>query len=144
MVFQGGYPAWKAAFGPGVMGLEPYAPAATGSVIESGPDGDTITVASFQSLMKSAPGSVHLIDVRDPVEFDAGAMQGSVNIPIDELEDQVDELPGDKPILFICSTGARSGEAYDIVKLLREEAKVYFLDAEVTYDKAGAYTIVAN
>ncbi len=141
-VFQGGYPAWKKAFGEGVKGMEPLA--AGKAAIEAGPEGDTITVASFQAILKDAPDSIYLYDVRDKAEFAQGSMAGAINVPIDELEDMVADLPSDKPIVFVCSTGARSGEAYDIVKLMREEMKVYFLDAEVTYQEDGSFKMAQN
>jgi hypothetical protein len=39
-------------------------------------------------------------------------------------------------------TGARGGEAYDMVQLLRPELKVYFLNAAVKFAKDGSHTIV--
>ena len=35
-----------------------------------------------------------LIDVRTPVEFEAGHIPGAVNLPLDELKGTLDELPG--------------------------------------------------
>ena len=61
-------------------------------------------------------------------------------MPINELEKKVGSLPLDKPVVFFCSTGARSGEAYDTVKLLRDEVKAYFLDADIKFAEGG-YTI---
>ena len=48
----------------------------------------------------------------------------------------------DKPVVFFCSTGARSGEAYDTVKLLREDVKAVFLDADIKFAGDGRYTMV--
>jgi len=145
-VFQGGYPEWVKAYGKGVTGLAPYAETSgnTGPAITVGEDGDTITMTSFNAIMANDRNSIHLIDVRDPSEFAAGSMQGAVNIPVEELVDRVAELPSDKPIVFVCSTGARSGEAYDIVKLENEEMMVFFLDAEITYHPDGGYEWAAN
>jgi len=141
-VFQGGYPEWKMAFGPGPKGNEPFAMA--GGAIEAGPEGDTITVASFNAIMKDKPGSIYLYDVRDKAEFAKGSMPGAINLPVEMLEDKIEALPTDKPIVFVCATGARSGEAYDIVKLLKETMKVYFLDATVTYKDGGNYELAQN
>lgn len=63
-------------------------------------------------------------------------------MPVDEVEKKVQSLPTDKPIVFVCATGARSGEAYYMVQDMRPELKkVYYLDAECTYEKDGSYTI---
>ncbi len=142
-VFQGGYPEWKKAYGKGAMGNKPYAMPKSGA-IEVGPEGDTITVASFQAIMKDNPDSVYLYDVRDAAEFARNPVPGAVNLPVDALENKVGTLPTDKPIVFICSTGARSGEAYDIVKMLKEDMQVYFVDATTTYGKDGKHMFVQN
>ncbi len=145
-VFQGGYPEWVKVFDKGVSGQEPYAQTSrnTGPAITVGADGDTITVESFAAVMTNDRNSIHLIDVRDASEFASGAMPGALNIPVEELVDLVADLPTDKPIVFVCATGARSGEAYDIVKLEKEEMEVLFLDAEVTYKKDGNYEVIPN
>ena len=80
--------------------------------------------------------------MRDPDEFAAGHFQTAVNIPVGELEEKVDTLPADKPIVFVCSTGARSGEAFYMLQDMRPELKeVYYLEAEATYNQDGSYTI---
>jgi len=83
-----------------------------------------------------------LVDVRDPDEYAAGTFKTAVNIPTDELEKKIKVLPRNKPVVFVCNTGARSGEAYYMVQDLRPEMKnVYYLEAECTYKKNGSYTI---
>ena len=110
--------------------------------LQLGPDGDAVTIDSFKAVVAQSPDTIHIIDVRDPAEFEQGHIAGAVNLSIDDLEDKVAELPSDKPIVFVCSTGARSGEAYDIVKLLREDLEVYFINAEITYNPDGTQTYV--
>jgi rhodanese-related sulfurtransferase len=82
--------------------------------------------------------------VRDPEEFATGSFKNAVNIPVNTLDKKIATLPTDKPIIFFCTTGARGGEAYDMVQLLRPELKVYFLDAAVKFAKDGSYTIVTK
>jgi rhodanese-related sulfurtransferase len=92
--------------------------------------------------MEENPQSIMLIDVRDPDEYAAGSFETAVNIPTDELEKKISTLPTDKPIVFVCSTGARSGEAYYMVQDIRPELKkVYYLEAETTYNKDGSVKI---
>jgi rhodanese-related sulfurtransferase len=72
-------------------------------------------------------------------------MKSAVNIPVDELEKRVKTLPDDKPIIFVCSTGARSGESYYMLQDMRPELKeVYYLEAECTFKKDGSYKIKAT
>ena len=83
-----------------------------------------------------------LIDVRDPDEYAAGSFKTAVNIPTDELEKKIPTLPTDNPIVFICNTGARSGEAFYMLQDIRPEMKkVYYLEAETIYSKDGSVKI---
>ncbi len=80
--------------------------------------------------------------MRDPDEYAAGAFKSAVNIRTDELEKKIATLPADKPIVFVCNTGARSGEAYYMVQDVRPELKkVYYLEAETIYDQDGSVKI---
>ena len=140
-----GHPDWlklygapKVAAAPAVAGGAPTA----GVRIEPGKEKGSISTASFERIMKENPGALMLIDIRDPKEYAAGTMKGAVNIPMAELDKKLASLPAGKPIVFICSTGARSGEGYDTAKLLRPELEAYFLDAKVSYNADGTWSIV--
>ena len=98
--------------------------------------------AWFERTIKENPGALVVVDIRDQKEYAAGTIKGAINIPMDELAQKIGSLPANQPIVFICSTGARSGEAYDTAKLLRAELDVYFLDAKVRYGGDGTFNIV--
>ncbi len=49
-----------------------------------------------------------LIDVRSPVEFNMGALDGAVNMPVENFQTLKDDIDNTKPILLYCRTGARS------------------------------------
>ena len=48
-----------------------------------------------------------LLDVRTPVEVEAGTISGAINIPVDELRSRLNELSKDKEILVFCQVGLR-------------------------------------
>ncbi len=127
-----GYPAWKQAFG------SDQAP-----MIESGKEDGTISLASFNNIMKKAPESILLVDVRDPDEYAGGTISGAINIPIDAMEKEMENLPGDRPIVFFCGTAGRAGEAYDMLQMFKPQLKAYFLNAEVTLTGDGKYAAKA-
>jgi rhodanese-related sulfurtransferase len=135
-----GYPAWEKAYGPGPAGDEPGG-AAKAPAIEQGKEAGSITVSSFERIFKEAPGTIALIDVRDPGEFASGTFKGAVNLPINSLEKQIDKLPTDKPIIFFCGAAGRGGEAHDMAKLLKPTLKTYFINAEIQWKKDGSYTM---
>lgn len=56
-------------------------------------------------------GSVQIVDVRWPNEWDAGRIEAAVHIPADELEDRTDELDRDRPVVTVCRSGNRSADA---------------------------------
>ena len=141
-VMPEGYPGWEKAFGAGPTAAGAAAPKAP--VIEAGKESGTISVASFERIYKDAPDSVYFIDVRDPAEVATGTFKGALNMPVSTLEKNMDQLPKDKPIIFFCGAGSRSGEAFDMVKLYKPEIKPVFLDAAIKWAKDGTYTIKAN
>jgi hydroxyacylglutathione hydrolase/adenylyltransferase/sulfurtransferase len=56
-------------------------------------------------------GQIELIDVREPYEWDAGRIRGARHIELERLAEHAGELPRDRPIVFQCRIGARSGMA---------------------------------
>jgi rhodanese-related sulfurtransferase len=53
-------------------------------------------------------GSVSLIDVREPFEFEKGSIDGFINIPLDLLRKRVSELDITLPVYVNCQSGLRS------------------------------------
>ena len=49
-----------------------------------------------------------MLDVREPEEMADGVIAGSVNIPMDSVEQRLHELPTDREIVVICHMGMRS------------------------------------
>lgn len=66
-------------------------------------------------------GSVTLLDARTKGEFSRGHVTGFINIPVDQLRENLNKLPKDKPVYVMCQSGLRSyiaccilkGEGYD-------------------------------
>lgn len=53
-------------------------------------------------LGRMRAGEAILIDVRPREEYEAGHIEGARSIPIDELEDRLDELPADAEVVAYC------------------------------------------
>jgi len=130
-IFATGYPAWKKAYGGGKEAVKVTAGASEG----------TIDLKKFEDIIAKNPESIILIDVRDPDEFATGSFKTAVNIPVDTLEAKIKGFSADKPIVYFCATGARSGEAFYMTMDVRESLKnVFYVDAEIEF-KDGKFTI---
>jgi rhodanese-related sulfurtransferase len=63
----------------------------------------------IEELVKA--GEASIVDVRSPGEFMGGHVSGSVNIPLQEVPNRVDELKAMKNLVLCCASGNRSGQA---------------------------------
>ncbi len=133
MVFAAGYPAWKKFAGTS---------SASKVAVKSGGEEGSIDIKVFKKILAQNPETIQLIDVRDIDEYEVGHFKTAVNIPTDDLEANVKKLSDEKPIVFVCNSGAKSGEAFYMLQDLRPELKkVYYLDAESKYNKDGSFKI---
>ena len=58
-----------------------------------------------------------IIDVRTRAEYSGGHVNGSINIPLQEIMNHLDEIKGmEQPIIFCCASGGRSGQATNYFK----------------------------
>lgn len=142
-VYAEGWPEWKETFGEGVS-LAAAKPAASGPAksLKAGKQEGSLDAQAFMEIMQAKPESLYLVDVRDANEVAAGSITGSVNLTVDQVEKNLDKLPKDKPIVFVCGTGARSGEAYYLLKDKRPElTEVYYIDGEIEFAKDGGFKV---
>lgn len=58
-----------------------------------------------------------LIDVRTPMEFEAGSIPGAINIPLDSMRERLGEIPSDLQIILYCGVGLRGYLASNILRL---------------------------
>jgi rhodanese-related sulfurtransferase len=132
-VFETGYPAWKKQFG-----------ASTAVAVKAGEVEGSIDLERFKKTMMEMPETFTLIDVRDTDEFANGHLKTATNIPVEKLEPKIKELPSDKPVIFLCPTGARSGEAYYMVKDVRPDLEAYYVEAQIDFKSDGTFTLKKN
>lgn len=60
---------------------------------------------------------ITIVDVRSRGEFMGGNVAGSINIPLDEVMDRLEEIKALKePIILCCASGGRSGQATSYLK----------------------------
>lgn len=81
-------------------------------------------------LRKLVESGAYILDVREKRELAAGSVKGSVNIPLSQLRERVDEIPKAQPIYVHCRSGQRS---YNAVRALQG------LGYESVHNMAGGY-----
>src|SRR5215204_2367117 len=65
--------------------------------------GDEVEAIDRDELLaRMRGGKVVLVDVRPQNEFEAGHSKGAQSIPLDELEQHLDELPKDREVIAYC------------------------------------------
>jgi rhodanese-related sulfurtransferase len=135
-VLSGGFAAWEKA----------------GKQVAKGPAESKITyvrklqpgevdIAAFkEEVMKPAAGTL-ILDVRTPKETAAGLLPNALNIPMEDLEQRLSDVPKGKTLFVHCSTGVRAEMAYNILEKAGYDAR--YVKAKVEFDpqKKGNYTI---
>jgi rhodanese-related sulfurtransferase len=102
------------------------APAAEGAsqAQVAAPEIAELDVDSLQQSL-NAGEDIFLLDVRRPDELqENGLIEGSVNIPIDELEARLSEVPTDKPIAIYCQAGGRASRAAELLRAKGYDAPI--------------------
>ncbi|MEO0013916.1 MAG: molybdopterin biosynthesis protein MoeB [Cyanobacteriota bacterium] len=80
-----------------------------------------MTVQDLKQLMDSGKNDFVLLDVRNPNEYEIAKIEGSVLIPLSELEDgsaveKVKELVNGHRLIAHCKLGGRSAKALNILR----------------------------
>ena len=94
----------------------------TESIEEVQEENEDIIIAEIKSI---SPEEVYeiinngedylIVDVRTKEEYDSGHLGGALLLPVQELEDRLNELAIDKPIIVYCRSGVRSKTAATIL-----------------------------
>jgi adenylyltransferase/sulfurtransferase len=79
--------------------------------------GSTITVNELAEWLR-ADKPIHLVDVREPAEYEINKIPGSVLVPKGDIlsGSALAELPQDRQIVLYCKSGTRSAEALAALK----------------------------
>lgn len=76
---------------------------------------------TLEQLLKEKNPTI--LDVRTPQEFAGGNVNGSINIPLQELSLRIDEIKNlSAPYILCCASGGRSGMAHQLLNNLGLES----------------------
>jgi glyoxylase-like metal-dependent hydrolase (beta-lactamase superfamily II)/rhodanese-related sulfurtransferase len=80
----------------------------------------------------ASPEKYTIVDVRNPNETAAGLLfKNAITIPLPELNERINEIPTDKPIVVHCAAGYRSAFASSIIAAKITTVPVYDLGEAV-------------
>jgi rhodanese-related sulfurtransferase len=74
--------------------------------LSTGADMQTITPTAVHAI-----DGAHILDVREPAEFDRARIEGVQHIPLGSLVERLDEVPRDRTVYVLCHVGGRSAQA---------------------------------
>jgi rhodanese-related sulfurtransferase len=65
---------------------------------------------NLAKIIREKQGTI--VDVRTPGEYMGGNVNGSINIPLQEIPNRLDELKSlEQPLVLCCASGGRSSQA---------------------------------
>lgn len=103
----------------GIENVQAYLEDGIGGWIAGGYELDyipQITVQEFAEILEREKDHVSVLDVREPGEVEAGAMNGSLRIPLGQLQNRTGELDPSKLLVVHCKGGYRSSIATSILR----------------------------
>lgn len=76
---------------------------------------DLMTCEEVKNLMTIG---AQLIDVRSTVEFNQGALDGAVNMPLESFQHSANSIDKTRPVILYCRSGQRSGAAKQFLETI--------------------------
>jgi rhodanese-related sulfurtransferase len=80
-----------------------------------------VPTVRVDDLPDPVPADLTLLDVREPVEWDHGHVDGALHMPMGEVPARLDELPEGR-ILVVCHVGGRSARVTSYLVALGHDA----------------------
>lgn len=75
-----------------------------------------LTLGEVAGRLGAQAAGETVLDVRGAGEWEAGHIPGTLNIPLGELDQRLDEIPRDRAVIVHCQTGARAAMAASILR----------------------------
>lgn len=141
-VYAAGIPDWKkanlstTASSKKTISTQVYVAKFSKNGIKMGLDEGTVDGEWFKLLIVSnkIPKNIQIIDVTSIEEFKEGHIKGAINIQADKLsaKELYSKLPKDKTIIFNCTAGGRSLEAWmKLNDASLDVSEIFYFDANI-------------
>lgn len=97
---------------------------------------DEVDVAPGWVRERHEADEIQLVDVREPYEWEAGHLAGARHVALDRVAAEASTIDKDKPVVFYCAVGSRSGMAATAFR--RAGYAAYSMDGGITaWDEQG-------
>jgi rhodanese-related sulfurtransferase len=100
-----------------------------------------VPTVAISGVPDPLPEGLAVVDVREPVEWHYGHIEGAIHIPLGELTNRLDEVP-EGQTLVVCKVGARSAQA--VMWLSRQGRDVVNLDGGLIDWEAAGRALVSE
>jgi hydroxyacylglutathione hydrolase len=106
-----------------------------------GGGGERMEAVGVAELDELLAGGAELLDVRERDERDSGYIAGSRNVPYRLLAVADAEVPADRPVVTICSSGARAAIAASLLAARGVDARPVVDGGVSTWADRGGHTV---
>ena len=97
---------------------------------------DDVDVSPEWVRERHEAGKIQLVDVRETYEWEAGRVGGARHVELERVAAQAPTIDREKPVVFYCRIGARSGMAANAFRRAGYDA--YSMDGGITaWDEKG-------
>ncbi len=86
-------------------------------------DAATVAPRELDALRALTPPPL-LLDVRMPLEFESERIDAALNVPLDQLDARIDEVPEETEVVVVCRTGVRATIAAEALGRAGRRARV--------------------
>lgn len=87
-------------------------------------DAPTISAGEVHALREEGVAPPLLLDVRTPLEFQSERIEDALNVPLDQLDARLDEVPDRANVVVVCRTGVRATIAAETLGRAGRRARV--------------------
>jgi rhodanese-related sulfurtransferase len=102
---------------------------------------NAIPAVSVDGVPNPLPQDLAVLDVREPLEWEHGHIEGAVHIPLMDLPHRLEEVPMGQ-ILVVCKVGGRSAQA--VGYLVQQGMDVVNLDGGMLDWEAAGRPMVSD
>lgn len=101
-----------------------------------------VPTVTLDGVPDPLPEHVTVLDVREPVEWEHGHIEGAVHIPLMQLPQRLADVPGSGQTLVVCKIGGRSAQA--VAYLAQQGLDVVNLDGGMLEWEAAGRPMVSE